>query len=76
MYGPGAHRGQGHDGVHGTGLHHGLALDRLGFRVRATEQDTADGARIHVEPVDPAERQAVQAAVHARADGARVGSCP
>jgi hypothetical protein len=76
MYGPGAHRGLGHDGTHGSGLHHGLGLDRLGARVRAEEQDTAVGACIHVAAVDSADLARVRTAVRARADAVRVGSCP
>jgi hypothetical protein len=76
MYGAGAHRGLGHEGTHGSGLHHGLALDRLGVPVRAEEEDTASGARIRVAAIDAADRATVRTAVRARADAVRVGSCP
>jgi hypothetical protein len=76
MYGPGSHRGLGHDGTHGNGLHHGLALDRLGVQVRAAEQNTTGGACIHVTAIDTADLAKVRTAVRARADAVRSGSCP
>lgn len=50
MYGPGAHRGLGHDRIHGGGHRHGLGLDQLGVRVRAEAESTPEGARIIVRP--------------------------
>jgi hypothetical protein len=75
MYGPGAHRGLGHHGQHGDGKQHGLSLGTLGVQVVAAEEDTPDGARIHVASVDPQEKQRMRAALVARVDDARTGEC-
>jgi hypothetical protein len=75
MYGPGAHRGMGHEGKHGDGKQHGLGLATLGVPVVATEEDTKDGARIHVAAVDPQDRGRMRAALIARVDDARTGDC-
>jgi hypothetical protein len=75
MYGPGAHRGLGHGGHHGDGKQHGLNLGTLGVRVVAAEEDTPDGARIHVASVDPQEMKRMRAALVARVDDARTGDC-
>jgi hypothetical protein len=76
MYGPGAHRGLGHDGAHGGGHRHGLGLAQLGVPVEATAEDTEEGARIIVRPKDPADLGRMRAALRARAGRARVGECP
>lgn len=75
MYGPGAHRGRGHDGAHGDGEHHGLALDRLGVPVDARAEDTAAGARIVVTPKDPADLPTLRRAAADRERRARTGGC-
>lgn len=75
MYGPGAHRGRGHDGAHGTGQQHGLALDRLGVPVVVESTDTADGARIVVRPKDPADLPRLREAAGARENRVRGGDC-
>jgi hypothetical protein len=76
MYGPGAHRGLGHQGLHGDGEHHGLGLKELSPPVRAVEVDTDDGARIHITPLNAADAVAVRAEVHARVTRTRMGDCP
>lgn len=75
MYGPGAHRGRGHDGTHGEGQQHGLALDRLGVPVVVDATDTNDGARVHVRPKDPADLQKLREAATARERRVRSGDC-
>src|SRR5687767_11291023 len=55
MYGPGAHKGKGHNGEHGLGHQHGLGLAHLGVRVTASAVDTPDGADIYVRPQAPAD---------------------
>jgi hypothetical protein len=75
MYGPGARRGRGHDGTHGRGGHHGLALDRIGVPVSAEATDTADGARIFVKPRAPSDLQAMRAALLKRESSVRIGDC-
>jgi hypothetical protein len=76
MYGPGAHRGLGHHGQHNSGLHHGLGLAELGGKVTATEEDTNEGALIHISAVDPATVEGLRTELSARAARARVGECP
>lgn len=75
MYGPGAHRGRGHDGAHGVGQHHGLALDRLGVPVDARAENTAAGARIVVTPKDPADLPTLHRVASDRERRARTGGC-
>jgi len=75
MYGPGARRGRGHDGIHGRGGHHGLALDRIGVPVFAEATDTADGARIFVKPRAPSDLEAMRAALLKRESSVRIGDC-
>ncbi len=75
MYGPGAHRGVGHEGHHGIGQRHGLALDRLGVAVLARAENTPEGARIVVRPIDPADLSKVKDALADREGRARGGGC-
>jgi len=75
MYGPGAHRGMGHRGMHGDGQRHGLGLATLSVPVRAIEEDIEEGARIHVTPVRAADRDRMRGALLARAENAQTGSC-
>lgn len=75
MYGPGAHRGMGHDGKHGDGERHGLGLAALGVPVRASEEDTTDGAIIHVVAAEPADRDRLRALLVERGNAARTGDC-
>jgi hypothetical protein len=76
MYGPGAHRGLGHEGKHGSGEHHGLGLAQLGVPVRAEVEDTPDGARIVVRPVVATDLETMRKALHDREERARAGRCP
>jgi hypothetical protein len=76
MYGPGAHRGLGHDGVHGGGEKHGLGLAHLGVEVHAEAEDTPDGARITVRPVVASDLERMRKALHEREERARSGKCP
>lgn len=76
MYGPGAHRGLGHDGVHGGGHRHGLGLAHLGVPVRAEAENTPDGAIITVRPQSPAELPRMRAALREREGRVRAGECP
>lgn len=76
MYGPGAHKGVGHDGAHGSGEHHGLGLARLGVPVRAEAADTPEGARIVVRPVAASDLEAMRKALRERDERARTGPCP
>jgi hypothetical protein len=76
MYGPGAHRGEGHDGQHERGGHHGLGLASLGIQIRASEEDTSEGAVVHVAALDEEDRPRLQKVMHLRADDARRGGCP
>jgi hypothetical protein len=76
MYGPGAHRGLGHDGVHGRGDRHGLGLAHLGVPVLAEEQDTPEGARITVRPVLTADLDRMRKALREREERTRSGKCP
>ena len=75
MYGPGARKGMGHDGVHGDGRQHGLGLATIGVPVRASEEDTHEGAIIHVVAVEPRDRERLQEALRSRANAARSGDC-
>jgi hypothetical protein len=75
MYGPGAHRGLGHDGKHGDGARHGLHLAELRAKVNAVETDIPDGASIRVTPLDPAKVGEVQSEVEARVEKAQWGNC-
>lgn len=76
MYGPGAHRGLGHDGKHGGGEHHGLALAELGVPVQAEARDTPDGAVVLVRPVEPTDLDRLRAALAKRVGRVRRGECP
>jgi hypothetical protein len=76
MYGPGAHRGLGHDGAHGGGQRHGLGLAHLGVPVEAVARDTPDGAVIIVRPKDATDLQAMRAALAKREGHVRRGECP
>jgi hypothetical protein len=76
MYGPGAHRGLGHDGAHGGGEHHGLGLARLGVPVSAVAEDTAEGAKITVVPKVAADLEKMRQALHERESRTRAGTCP
>jgi hypothetical protein len=75
MYGPGAHRGMGHDGVHGNGKQHGLGLATLGVPVRASEEDTREGAVIHVVAVEPGDRVKLRSVLVQRGNAARSSDC-
>jgi len=76
MYGPGAHRGLGHQGVHGGGHRHGLGLSQLGVPVRAEAENTPEGARITVRPEVATDMEAMRAALWKREGSARRGDCP
>jgi hypothetical protein len=76
MYGPGAHRGLGHDGKHGGGHQHGVGLAHLGVPVHAEAENTPEGARILVRPKDPADLERMRAALWARERRSRLGGCP
>lgn len=76
MYGPGAHRGVGHDGVHGRGEHHGLGLSQLGVPVEAQARDTPEGARISVRPKVATDLEKMRSALREREARTRSGECP
>lgn len=76
MYGPGAHRGLGHDGEHGGGEHHGLGLAHLGVPVRAEAEDTPEGARIIVRPIVATDLDKMRKALREREERTRAGKCP
>ena len=76
MYGPGAHRGLGHDGKHGGGERHGLGLAELGVPARAEALDTPDGALILVRPRQPADLDRMREALATREGRVRRGECP
>ena len=75
-WGPGAHRGLGHDGRHGGGHQHGLGLAQLGVPVQAEAEDTAEGARITVRPKAASDLETMRAALWRREEHARAGQCP
>lgn len=75
MYGPGAHRGLGHDGEHGNGLRHGLGLAQLGVPVYAVAENTPEGARITVRPKVAADLERMRSALKEREQNARSGEC-
>lgn len=52
-----------------------LHLRALGVPVRASEEDTADGARVHVAAVEVADRRKVRVALARRADRERERWC-
>lgn len=76
MYGPGAHRGLGHEGKHGGGERHGLGLSRLGVAVRAKSEVSAEGARIVVRPKDARDLDRMRHELWAREGRVRRGECP
>ncbi len=76
MYGPGAHMGLGHHGVHGRGERHGLGLAHLGVPVLAIPEYTPDGARIMIWPKEPKDLAKMRAALVEREERARTGKCP
>ena len=76
QYGAHAHKGLGHEGKHDDGEHHGLGLARLGIEVVTSEEDTEDGALIHVDAVATADRAKLRDALRARVEDARSGDCP
>jgi hypothetical protein len=65
----------GHAGVHGIGQHHGVGLATLGVAVRASEEDTREGAIIHVVAVNEDDRHRLRSALVTRANAARTGDC-
>ena len=76
MYGPGAHRGLGHDGKHGGGHQHGLGLGHLGVPVQAEAENIDDGARIIVRPKAASDLERMRTALWHREGSARAGECP
>ena len=76
IYGPGAHRGLGHDGAHGGGHQHGLGLAHLGVPVEAEAKDTPEGALITVRPKAASDLARMRAALRKREGQVRTGECP
>jgi hypothetical protein len=66
MHGRGAYEGEGHDGRHATGGNHGLQPMQLP-PARAEVDAITHGARMHVAPIDPADRDALRAKLRERA---------
>jgi hypothetical protein len=75
MYGAGARRGLGHDGTHGRGHRHGLALSEL-LPLETVVEDVPAGARLHVAALDPARAPELQEKLHERAEIVASGECP
>ncbi len=75
LYGPGAHRGEGHAGLHGRGQKHGLALWEL-IPVRTTVEPIEGGARLRVTAGDLADLVHLRGELHERAERVAVGECP
>lgn len=65
MNGPGAHKGPGHEGLHGTGGRHGLQSMQLP-PMRAVVEDVDRGARISLTPVDAADVPRLRASIQDR----------
>lgn len=57
--GPNRHVGAGHEGKHAGGHGHGLQLWSMG-EVKTSVEETANGAKISIVPVDPARRDTVR----------------
>ena len=74
-YGPGAHKGLGHHGVHAGDHQHGLRLWNLP-PVRLSVDDTDLGATIHVAAESPAREKEVSWTLHSRIDELEYGACP
>lgn len=72
MYGP-RKMGQGHDGKHAQGGHHGLMPMQMPPAYAASE-DVPSGARLRLTPVEPADLPALRARAHERA-AAMSGTC-
>lgn len=73
--GPGKHQGAGHEGMHGTAHGHGLQLWDMPS-LRAIVEDTPDGARLHVMPLDPADLATVRAKMRERVRALDDKDCP
>lgn len=65
MYGPGAHKGEGHAGEHGAGQRHGLRLWQMPA-ARATVEIVDGGARLHLMPEDVAKLAELREALRVR----------
>lgn len=66
LHGTGQKVGEGHEGRHGTGGHHGLKAMQLP-PAHAGEEDIENGARITVSPVDARDVDALRAKLKVRA---------
>lgn len=73
--GPARQQGPGHDGMHGTAHGHGLRLWDMP-PVRAVVEDTPDGARLHVMPLDSADLEAVRVKMRERLRALDDKDCP
>jgi len=74
QYGPGAHRGSGHDGTHGDGGGHGLRLSELP-PINTSFQSWDAGARLHVLAVSDSDVRQVQIRMYERVEQAAAGKC-
>jgi hypothetical protein len=66
MYGPGAHKGMGHEGHHGEGGQHGLQVMQMP-PVHATFGEVESGARIVFVPADVNDKAIVGSKLRERA---------
>ncbi len=74
QHGPGQHVGRGHEGRHGSGGDHGLQLMQAPPS-KSVAEDIENGARIRFVPADPAEKDALRAALRERADAMNLATC-
>lgn len=75
MHGPGAHKGRGHSGVHGTAPGHGLRL--WDMPIGAVDEVEIDrGARLEVVASDPSKVAELRAHLRERAARLRASDCP
>jgi hypothetical protein len=74
LWGPGTHLGAGHDGTHGTGGDHGLKAMQLP-PVNTGVDEIEGGARLRLVAIDAADRDALRAKAHERAEHMNAASC-
>ena len=75
LYGPAAHKGQGHYGKHMGAQRHGLRLTELP-PVAATVENVDQGAKLHLTAkVAPEEVRDLQQRVHARVEKVQSSPC-
>lgn len=75
MHGPLAHRGPGHDGVHGHGKQHGLHLGSTWPPAAARFVAVPGGARLEIVPIDPVNRDLLRTAIRERVVAVASTSC-